>query len=171
MKTTLLTLLPLLLATVPARMKLLPLPRGEGRGEGERNATNQYGRTNSASSTGMAWRSMKTKLLSLLTLLLATSTRALDAVSPDAKPADAPTFSIADRGPHNRIWTNSAGGTYEELATGMHFLDPNGNWAESSEQIQIVNGYGVAQQGQHQVVISPNVNQAPATDLLAPDGV
>ncbi len=114
---------------------------------------------------------MKTTLLNLLPLLLATSVRALDAVPQDAPVADAPSFAIADRGPHHRIWTNSAGGTYEELATGMHFFDQNGNWAESSEEIQIVNGYGVAQQGQHQVVISPNINQAPATDLLAPDGV
>jgi len=114
---------------------------------------------------------MKTTLLSLLPLLLATPVRALDAVPQDAPVADAPSFAIAERGPNHRIWTNSAGGTYEELATGMNFIDQTGNWAESSEEIQILNGYGVAQQGQHQVVISPNVNQAPATDLLVPDGL
>src|SRR6266853_2667824 len=113
---------------------------------------------------------MKTTILCLLPFLLATTGRALDAVAQDAKLADAPTFTIAERGPNHRLWTNSAGGTYTELANGLHYLDQNGNWVESSEEIQIVNGYGVAQQGQHQVVISPNVNQLPATDLLAPDG-
>jgi len=90
---------------------------------------------------------------------------------------------IVERGPHHRVvqtvtpepqadgTTSYTTNTYQELATGMHFIDQNGNWAESSEEIQIVNGYGVARQGQHQVVISPNVNQTPATDLLAPDGV
>src|SRR6266849_1384358 len=169
MKTTLLSLLPLMLATVPARM-LLPLPGGEGRGEGERDAANQDGRTNLASSTDMAWRSLKTTLISLLPLLLATTGRALDTFPQDAKPADAPSFSIAERGPNHRLWTNSTGGTYTELANGLHYLDPNGNWVESSEEIQIVNGHGVAQQGQHQVIFAPNVNTVPAIDLSAPDG-
>src|SRR5713226_7601513 len=113
---------------------------------------------------------MKTTILCLLSSLLATTGRALDAVPQDAKLADAPSFSIAERGPHHRLWTNSAGGTYTELANGLHYLDQNGNWVESSEEIQIVNGYGLAQQGQHQVIFAPNANTVPAIDLLAPDG-
>src|SRR5260221_1162056 len=89
-----------------------------------------------------------TLLISLLPLLLATTGRALDAFPQDAKPADAPAFTIAERGPHNRLWTNSAGGTYTELANGLHYLDQNGNSAETSDEIQIGNGHDMPYQGQ-----------------------
>jgi hypothetical protein len=113
---------------------------------------------------------MKTTTLCLLTLLLATSSRALDAVPQDAKLADAPAFTIAERGPHHRIWTNSAGGTYTELANGLHHLDQNGQWIESNEQIEILNGVAVARQGQHQVIFSASPADVPAIDLQMPDG-
>src|SRR5260370_4602806 len=92
--------------------------------------------------------------LTLLPLLLATTGRALDAAPQDAAVAGVPTFSIAERGPHHRIWTNSARGTYTELANGMHYLDPNGQWIESHEQIDILNGVAVARPGPHQVSFS-----------------
>src|SRR5713226_10757196 len=38
-------------ALVPARDRVFPLPAGEGQGEGKRDATNQNGRANFASST------------------------------------------------------------------------------------------------------------------------
>src|SRR5713226_4266174 len=113
---------------------------------------------------------MKTTILCLLSSLLATTGRALDAVPQDAKLADAPSFSIAERGPHHRLWTNSAGGTYTELANGLHYLDPNGNWVESSEEIQIVNGVAFARQGQHQVTFAASPADVPAIDLRMPDG-
>ena len=113
---------------------------------------------------------MKTALFSLLSLLLATTSRALDTVPQDARVADPPTFAIAERGPHHRIWTNSAGGTYTELANGLHHLDPNGQWVESSEQIEILNGVAVARQGQHQVIFSASPADVPAIDMQMPDG-
>ncbi len=112
---------------------------------------------------------MKTTLLSLLSLLLATTGRALDAIPQDAKPADTPTFTIAERGPHHRLWTNSAGGTYTELATGMHYLN-NGRWVESNEEIEILNGVGLARQGQYQVIFAPSLASTPCIDISAPDG-
>src|SRR6266853_1053755 len=105
---------------------------------------------------------MKTTILCLLPLLLATTGRALDAVAPDAKLADAPSFSIAERGPHHRVvqtatpQTGADGATtyrtniYTELASGMHYLN-NGQWVETQEVIEVAadGSSAFAQKGPH----------------------
>src|SRR5712664_3932605 len=110
-------------------------PRGHSSAADLKLASHMMPPSDHTSSTSTSFL-MKTTILvlSLLPLLLATTGRALDAVPQDAKLADAPTFSIAERGSNHRLWTNSAGGTYTELANGLHYLDPNGQWIESSEQ-------------------------------------
>jgi hypothetical protein len=52
----------------------------------------------------------------------------------------------------------------------MHYLDQNGQWIESHEQIDILNGVAVARQGQHQVIFSASPADVPAIDLQMPDG-
>src|SRR5438445_644823 len=65
---------------------------------------------------------------------------------------------------------NSAGGTYTELATGMHFLN-NGQWAETQERIEVAadGSAAYARQGPCQAVFTANINSVPAIDMLAPD--
>ena len=109
-------------------------------------------------------------VLGLLPFLLATTGRAQDAVAQDATVAGVPSFAIAERGPNRRIWTNSAGGTYTELATGMHFLN-NGQWVETQERIQVAadGSAAYATQGPSQAIFSANANSIPCIDLLTPD--
>lgn len=88
---------------------------------------------------------------------------------------------IVERGPHHRTLeristqklpngrTVTQRNSYVELAVGMHFFR-DGQWVESSEEIEIVPGAALAQKGQHQVVWAANLNTEGAIDLLAPDG-
>jgi hypothetical protein len=59
---------------------------------------------------------------------------------------------------------------YTELANGMNYLDANGQWAETKEEIEIINGLGVARQGPHTVIFNANINVAGGIDLTASDG-
>src|SRR5438128_1319256 len=88
---------------------------------------------------------------------------------------------IVQSGPHHRIWqtisVDEQGQTnvssYTELATGLNYFNPaSGTWEESRAEFKITeNGYAVATNGQHQVVISPALNDANgAVTVQAPDG-
>src|SRR6266705_676374 len=84
---------------------------------------------------------------------------------------------VLARGPHYRVvqtvdpqpqadgTTSYSTNTYTEIANGMHFMDPAGNWIESKEEIEVINGVGVARQGQHQVIFAASVWDVPAIDM------
>jgi hypothetical protein len=59
-----------------------------------------------------------------------------------------------------------------ELANGVCYEDPQRprSWLDTKEEFQIFLGGAVAQQGPHQVILGPNINDAHAVDLLSPDG-
>jgi hypothetical protein len=93
-----------------------------------------------------------------------------------------PPLNVTERGGDYRLWrqitpfTNAQGqvsyqtnGGFNEIASGMHHL-VNGQWVESTEDIQVTQYGGQATNGQHQVVFAANVNSAGAIDLIMPDG-
>jgi len=89
---------------------------------------------------------------------------------------------VLARGPHHRVvqtvapqpqadgTTYYTTNTYTEIANGMHFMDATGNWIESKEEIEIINGVGVARQGQHRVIFAASASDVPAIDMQMPDG-
>src|SRR5947209_6944464 len=87
--------------------------------------------------------------------------------------ADAPMAAVVpvpttiERGPDHRVVqtirevvvgerTNRVTEKYTELATGMHYQNERGDYVESREAIEIVNGFGVASQGHHRAIWSPS---------------
>ncbi len=92
-------------------------------------------------------------------------------------------YSVIERGPHHRIMqrttveTNKAGvvstrvNSYTELATGLHYLAEDGQWAESREEIEILpkDAGAVARQGQHKVIFPPDIYDG-AIQMYLPDG-
>src|SRR5437867_1871550 len=81
---------------------------------------------------------------------------------------------VVSRGPDHRVWqtvrpvqvgdqTVLKTNRYNEFKTGMHYLR-DGELVESQELIRIVNGYGVADQGQHRAIFSPSITDSPVTD-------
>jgi hypothetical protein len=99
-----------------------------------------------------------------------------------AVPADSsPQYQVVERGPNHAVWqrveveTNEVGevltttNSYVELQTGKHYLE-NGQWQESSTEIQITPEGATAQRGPHKVTFLSNINAAGAIDLLTPDG-
>ena len=86
-----------------------------------------------------------------------------------------------DRGPHHKTLerieegARNVGGTrwvtnqYVEVATGLHYWD-QGQWKETREEIQIVNGFAVAQEGPHKLVFASNLNSPGAIDMECPEG-
>ena len=89
---------------------------------------------------------------------------------------------IVERGPHHRVWertiteglpngkTVERKSSYTEIATGMHYQNERGEWIESREEIEILDGAAVARQGQVQAIWSANLNSEGAVDVLTPDG-
>src|SRR5881397_1490620 len=85
-----------------------------------------------------------------------------------------------ETGPHHRIWqtvrldersqTNAS--SYTELATGLNVWNPlSGKYEPSTQQFQIVaNGSAIATNGQHQLILAPDINSGGSVDLLMPDG-
>ena len=105
----------------------------------------------------------------------------------DARAADeatrAPAWSVVERGPHHARWeavseveingvTESFTRAYTELKTGMHFWDEQqARWLEAKEDIEIINGIGVARQSSIQVVFSPDFTDPQGNiELWMPDG-
>lgn len=90
--------------------------------------------------------------------------------------------AIVERGPHHRVWERieyqaTPWGVnvprvhrYTELATGLHRLDEQGAWVDSSDEIEAVPGGAVARQGQTRVRFANNLATAGAIELLTPDG-
>jgi hypothetical protein len=98
--------------------------------------------------------------------------------------AQTPEPAVVERGPHHQVWqtvtveTNEFGdeitltGEFVELATGLNYLNPaTGQWEASQSRFEIgPEGHAVAQRGQHQVILSPNINSAASVDVFLPDG-
>ena len=88
---------------------------------------------------------------------------------------------VVERGPHHKVWQRTVQETlrdgrvvtrhssFTELATGMHYLE-NGQWVEAKEEIEIVNGSGIARKGQHTVHFAADLNTEGAIDLTMSDG-
>src|SRR6266849_615425 len=100
--------------------------------------------------------SMRAALCSLLGFgVLASSSMAQDVnVVPQQD-----SVMIVERGPDYRVVRTGAGGTYTELATGLHYFK-DGQWQETQEQIQVApdGSTAYAVQGPHQVTFSANIN-------------
>src|SRR5947209_8499587 len=90
-----------------------------------------------------------------------------------------PPAAIIERGPNSRVWqtvkaVHTSNGTiwktnsFQELTTGVCF-EQGGQWIDSREVINIINGVGVANQGPQQIIFEPNLNTAGAVDALTPD--
>ena len=87
----------------------------------------------------------------------------------------------SEKGPHHRVWqtvtettlpngkTKNHTNSFVEVQTGMHYFE-DGQWLESSEQIEVQGGKGVASHGQHKVVFSGKINTAHPIILTSPDG-
>lgn len=100
-----------------------------------------------------------------------------------AKTAPADTaYAVVERGANHRIWEKTSyepgpNGQavpkihrYTELASGLHYKDANGQWAESKELIESFSGGAIARQGQYQVIFANNLNSYGAIDMQTPDG-
>ena len=55
------------------------------------------------------------------------------------------------------------------LAAGLHYSQ-GGQWLESRDEIEIVDGGAVARHGAHRVAFDANINRAGAIDFLTPEG-
>src|SRR5262245_4684236 len=85
-------------------------------------------------------------------------------------PTGAP-YTVVERGPHQRVMqsmsfqTNELGAvsvstnSYTELATGMYYVNDEGQWAESREEIEILpRGAGAAaRHGQYKVIFPSDI--------------
>ena len=94
-------------------------------------------------------------------------------------PWASPEPTITEIGPHHRVWqtvryhpdgrpvTNS----YTELATGLSFLS-GGKYLETREQFQVTpDGYAIATNGPHNLILAPDINSGGSVDFLTPDGI
>src|SRR6266700_7472331 len=89
-------------------------------------------------------------------------------------------YQVVAAGPHERVSQRisvDANGTtnrhsYTALATGLNFWNPvTRQWEESKEQFYLTKeGYAVATNGQHSLILAPDIASAGAIDLLNPDG-
>lgn len=134
---------------------------------------------------------MKTLFISPLTSLAAAavvSAAAQDAALPLATPeplgpiTSTAGYSVAETGPHHRVWQQLAQGTndngavslqrcsYVELATAMsHWAD--GRWTPSSREFVITDSCARATNCQHQIELAGNLNTASGSvTLTTPDG-
>jgi hypothetical protein len=91
-------------------------------------------------------------------------------------------YAVVGRGANQRVWEKisyelGADGKahpkkhrFIELATGMHYMNANGQWVESQEQINILpQGGAAAVQGQYQVYFPANIYNG-VIKLVTPDG-
>jgi RHS repeat-associated protein len=90
-------------------------------------------------------------------------------------------YTVTDLGGSYRVWQNVVPSpadqsgqvayqtnSFTELATGMNYMD-NGQWMESSENIQITAEGGAATNGQHQVEFAADINTSNAVLIITPD--
>ena len=91
-------------------------------------------------------------------------------------------FQVVERGANYKIWQReffemAPDGRiiphvqkYTELATGMHYQDANGQWAESKETVGVLpDGRGAATQGAQQVYFPPDIYNG-AIQIVTADG-
>ncbi len=128
---------------------------------------------------------MKTSgiLVALLFLGLSQLANATPASTTQDPTVPSPTdFRVVDRGANHKVWQREtyekspAGNVithvhkYTELATGMHYQDANGQWAESSETIEIQpDGSAAALKGQQQAYYPPDIYNG-AIEMVTADG-
>jgi hypothetical protein len=118
-----------------------------------------------------------------VTLALLATSLALHVLGQNADPVKVKGQTVLERGPHHRVVQTvtpqaQADGTasyttnsYHELATGMHFIDQNGNWAETQELIEVAadGSEAFAKQGPSKAIFAANVNSIPCVDMLTSD--
>src|SRR6266478_2393655 len=95
-------------------------------------------------------------------------------------------YAVVDRDANQAVWsritleTNSSTGqissktnSYIEIATGLNFLNQaTAKWEMSQEEFQITKaGYAIATNGQHSLILAPDIASGGAIDLLNPDGI
>ncbi len=90
-------------------------------------------------------------------------------------------FAISERTANSRVWgqityrTNrfrqviARTNSYTELETGMHYFE-DGQWKESSTEIEITKEGAIASKTPHKVAFDGNINVAGAVELITPDG-
>jgi hypothetical protein len=77
---------------------------------------------------------------------------------------------------HETIWErrDEAGkkiGSYVELQSGLNRQLENGTWTRSSDELEIINGFAVAQKTQFRASFAPSSDQAGGVfDILLPNG-
>jgi hypothetical protein len=115
-------------------------------------------------------------------LLGALSVAAQTQSVPPGTPDNSTPFVEVERGPHHKRWVqvnweDGPGGqriahtnAYTELATGMHFLNADGQWSDATEEIESVPDGAVARHGQHRVIFANNLATPGAIDMEMPDG-
>lgn len=126
----------------------------------------------------------RARLLSITIAIMGSATALVGQRAQPVKPADfAKTDSakVVERGPHHRKWEyvssslGSDGQTvwktnrYTEIGTGLHYRR-DGQWVETSENIDLVPGGAMASQGPHQVGFAANLNTLGGINVLGPDG-
>ena len=92
-----------------------------------------------------------------------------------SKAADPAHGTVIERGPHHRVIKlqvpeevpGMPPHSYIELCTGMHYWE-DGQWKESSEEIEEYALGFVARKGQHKLVLSKNLKEKGSVDLLTP---
>src|SRR5260370_28434766 len=91
-------------------------------------------------------------------------------------------YSIVERGPNHKVWatavthTNAAGevsvrtNRYLEFGKVMHVQNSNGDYVDSSEQIQITTDGAQATNAPHQAFFSADIPTPGAINLVTPEG-
>ena len=62
------------------------------------------------------------------------------------------------------------GGPFFKSKDEGHWTIPKGEYLDSQEVINVVNGYGIADQGLHKAIFSPSITDSPAVDYQDPSG-
>src|SRR5437667_2107550 len=124
-------------------------------------------------------------LVSLALILCAPGGRSQTVTQSVQADLQAPTtntdYTVVSRDAHSSVWqkvtVDDSGVTnissYTELATGLNFWNPaTQQYEESKEQFYLTKeGYAVATNGQHSLILAPDIATAGAVDLLNADGV
>lgn len=100
-----------------------------------------------------------------------------------ASPPDDSQYTIVAQDANSRVWqrvlpigTNDQGqvkyitNSYTEISSGLNHL-VNGQWVQSSDNIQVTPGGGVATNGQHQVGFAANINTSNAVEIITADNL
>lgn len=98
----------------------------------------------------------------------ATGAPPIPSSAPARLPAESARTEIVERGPHHRVVHNAVG-VCTELATGLHYLE-HGQWRETREEFEIVDGRAVARQGPHRASLAANLHSPGAITLISPAG-